>query len=175
MDLSTASSSTPEPTPSVARAVAFIQESISAGIGSIVQPVPVPVDVTVDIQVRHVEGARGDLYDGAGNLLARDVEVAPYVVVDMTLPVAPATGSRFAPLSPEWRAETIALAKASEEDIEDRIATGMIPPRPPAFDSDAFSAWFSTHLRCDRPDHRFFVRARGSRYCAACNASLVLS
>lgn len=33
-----------------------------------------------------VTGARGDLYDGKGALIAKDVEVAPYVKIEMTLP-----------------------------------------------------------------------------------------
>lgn len=68
-------------------------------------------------------------------------------------------------------AEAIAIARAEQADIEDRIATGLIPPRPDGYDRDAFSAWFDEHLRCATPEHRYFVRARGADVCAACLAA----
>lgn len=39
-----------------------------------------------ELVVTRVDGARGDLYDTKGNLVAKDVEIAPYIVVDITIP-----------------------------------------------------------------------------------------
>lgn len=65
-------------------------------------------------------------------------------------------------------AEAIAEAKRIEESIEARIAAGEIPPRPEGYDRDAHSTWFTKHLVCAEPTHRYFVRERGSRACSQC-------
>lgn len=65
-------------------------------------------------------------------------------------------------------AEAIAEAKRIEESIEARIAAGEIPPRPEGYDRDAHSTWFTKHLVCAEPTHRYFVRERGHALCREC-------
>lgn len=68
-------------------------------------------------------------------------------------------------------AEMVAEARRIEEDIEARIAEGLIPPRPTGYSGEDFIAWFDKHLRCSTPTHRYFVRERGSELCSACLSS----
>lgn len=52
-----------------------------------------------------------------------------------------------------------------DERIDVRIAAGEIPPRPAG---EHFAAWYDAHVGCTTPGHRYFIRERGERVCAAC-------
>ena len=70
---------------SLKRAAAFIAETIAKGsrFRRLGRGIPAPVN-TPTIEVKLVEGARGDLFDLNGELVARDVEIAPYVKITFT-------------------------------------------------------------------------------------------
>jgi hypothetical protein len=106
------------------------------------------------------------------------VHVDVAIDVRASRPAPLEAASAHPPLSDAWVEETVRLANEQREDIDGRIASGMIPPPPSVLNADAWSTWYVEHLACARPDHRFFVRQRGSKYCSncsSCSASMLVA
>lgn len=64
------------------------------------------------------------------------------------------------------------LDTSTYEDLDARMAEGVIPPRPDYVrDPEEWRRWYDEHVRCATPGHSTFIRARGSRFCTRCLAA----
>jgi hypothetical protein len=67
--------------------------------------------------------------------------------------------------------EAIERASRPQTEIDKRIADGLIPPAPDYVNEHAkWIAWYDANIPCRTPSHRYFLRERGSHYCAQCIA-----